>query len=105
MAGTLDRGALSLLEIHRFANLPVREGDSLHWNVPNLILEIKEGLRKAPGTAMQRFESISTDSWGVDYLLFDAQGELISPTFHYRDGRTRRGDGAGAEPGAVAGGV
>ena len=90
MAGTLDRGVLSLQEVHRFANLPVREEGSLHWNVSNLILEIKEGLRKAPGTAL-RFESISTDAWGVDYMLFNGAGEVLSPTFHYRDGRTKRG--------------
>src|SRR5262249_23477344 len=35
--------------------------------------------------------SISTDAWGVDYLLFDETGALIEPTFHYRDPRTARG--------------
>ena len=37
------------------------------------------------------FASISTDSWGLDYVLLDAHGEIIPPAFHYRDPRTARG--------------
>ena len=32
---------------------------------------------------------ISVDSWGVDYVLLDADGKLISPAFHYRDSRNK----------------
>ena len=35
--------------------------------------------------------SISTDSWGVDYLLFSDDGSILTPTFHYRDLRTQKG--------------
>ena len=35
--------------------------------------------------------SISTDSWGVDYVLLDARGEVMPPAFHYRDPRTALG--------------
>src|SRR5207249_132678 len=34
---------------------------------------------------------ISCDSWGVDYVLLDADGRIIPPTFHYRDARGPRG--------------
>jgi rhamnulokinase len=51
---------------------------------------LKVGLRKA-GALKLPIASISTDSWGVDYLLLDAQGEPIPPAFHYRDPRTARG--------------
>jgi rhamnulokinase len=90
IAGTLENGKLSLQEIHRFANTPKRVDGSLQWNIPNLILELKEGLRKAAATGL-KFESISTDSWGVDYLLFNSAGELQEPVYHYRDPRTKRG--------------
>lgn len=110
ISGTLDDGKLSLQELHRFANTPVREAGSLHWNIPNLILELKEGLRKAARIG-QKFESISTDSWGVDYVLFQDPGstgvppvpagvparfpasafEIIEPIYHYRDPRSKRG--------------
>jgi rhamnulokinase len=90
MAGTIADGKLSLEELHRFANLPVREGGSLRWNIPNLILELKEGLRRAACSG-RKFESISTDSWGVDYILFNQAGEIQEPVFHYRDARSQRG--------------
>ena len=90
IAGTLENGKLSLEEIHRFANTPKRVEGSLHWNIPNLILELKEGLRKAARTGL-RFESVSTDSWGVDYILFNQADELLEPVHHYRDLRTKGG--------------
>src|SRR6187455_1029191 len=90
ISGTLEDGRLSLQELHRFANTPVREAGSLRWNIPNLILELKEGLRKAARTGLP-FESISTDSWGVDYILFNDAGEIQEPVFHYRDQRSKRG--------------
>jgi rhamnulokinase len=90
IAGTLEGGVLSLKEIHRFANVPLRVDGSLCWNFPNLILEIKEGLRKAAATGFA-YSSISADSWGVDYVLFNARGDFMPPVFHYRDQRTLAG--------------
>jgi rhamnulokinase len=90
MLGSLDRGKLSLAEIHRFPNTPIKAGGSLHWDIPKLFDELKTGLKKAAAHALP-YSSISTDSWGVDYMLFDAEGALISPTFHYRDARTANG--------------
>lgn len=90
MLGSLADGKLSLEEIHRFPNTPVQTGDGMHWDIPKLFGELKTGLKLA-GARNLPISSISTDSWGVDYLLFDARGELISPTFHYRDPRTARG--------------
>ena len=34
---------------------------------------------------------MSVDSWGLDCVLLDARGDVISPVFHYRDPRTERG--------------
>lgn len=90
VAGTLANGELSLRELHRFSNIPIRERGSIRWNFQNLVLELKEGLRTAARTGLQ-FESISTDSWGVDYVLFDRAGEIQEPVFHYRDPRSRLG--------------
>jgi len=90
MLGTLERGRLALEELHRFPNTPIQVGASLRWDVRALFAELQTGLRAA---AQRRLEiaSISTDSWGVDYLLYDAQGALIEPTFHYRDPRCAGG--------------
>ncbi len=36
-------------------------------------------------------DSISCDSWAADYLLFEPDSSLITPTYHYRDPRSREG--------------
>lgn len=90
MLGTLADGRVTLEELHRFPNTPLRAGDSLHWNMEALFAEVKVGLRKAAALRVP-FSSISTDSWGLDYVLFDQREKIMPPTFHYRDPRTARG--------------
>src|SRR6185503_5048502 len=48
------------------------------------------GLRKVAGRE-DPVSSVSCDSWGVDYMLFEADGSLINPTYHYRDPRCEPG--------------
>ncbi len=44
--GSLNQGKLALSELHRFPNIPIREKDSLYWDIPQLYQELLEGLRK-----------------------------------------------------------
>ena len=90
MLGTLNDGLLSLKEVHRFPTGAVRQGDSLHWDMSRLFEEVRHGLRAA-GRLGLPIRSISTDSWGVDYLLYGPGEVLLEPTFHYRDPRTALG--------------
>jgi rhamnulokinase len=90
MLGSLTAGRLSLKEVHRFPNTPVKKDGALQWNVPRLFNEVKAGLTKAAAVKFP-ISSISTDSWGVDYLLLDANEKLMEPVFHYRDARTAVG--------------
>jgi rhamnulokinase len=90
MLGSLDSGKFTIEEIHRFPNTPIKQGNSLHWDIQRLFGELQEGLKKA-GQRKLPIASISCDSWGVDYLLYAKDGSLISPTFHYRDQRTQQG--------------
>lgn len=87
MCGRFDGQRLTLTEVHRFPNTPVRVGLHLHWNVLALWNEIQTGLRKA---AMQVGDvaGIGIDTWGVDFALLDGQGTLIGNPHHYRDSRT-----------------
>jgi len=85
--GRYDGDRLSLTEVHRFANGPVRAPDGLHWDVQRLFKEIKRGLvlcRRRYG----RPASIGIDTWGVDFALLDRGGALLGQPFHYRDSRT-----------------
>jgi rhamnulokinase len=74
---------LSLHEVHRFPNEPVRVAGTLHWDVLGLYREVLTGLRGADGA-----ESVGIDSWAVDYGLLDTGGALLGNPVHYRDGRT-----------------
>jgi sugar (pentulose or hexulose) kinase len=90
MSGTLTGQRLSLQEVHRFANTPIEREGSLCWDIPRLFHELKIGVARAAAFELP-FSSISTDSWGVDYVLCKSDGALIEPAFHYRDPRTARG--------------
>ena len=84
IAGTPERFEV----VHRFPNVPVRLGDSLHWNVPELYQQVKAGIRAGLKHAPV---SVGIDTWGVDYGLLDGSGALLGLPCHYRDART---DGA-----------
>lgn len=90
MLGTLNEGLLSLKEVHRFPTGATRSGESLHWDMARLFGEVTAGLKRAASMGL-KVASISTDSWGVDYLLLDGSGRVMEPTYHYRDPRTARG--------------
>lgn len=90
MLGTLDAGKISLEELHRFPNGPVKTNAALHWNLDGLFNELKIGLTKAAAKKLP-IASISSDSWGVDYVLYDENGTVMSPVWCYRDSRTACG--------------
>lgn len=90
MLGALDGGKITLEELHRFPNVPVKVNGGLHWNMDALFAELVTGLRKAAARKLP-ICSLSTDSWGVDYILYDTHGKMMSPVWHYRDARTARG--------------
>ena len=74
MLATLDAGKIALEELHRFPNRPVKRRSGLHWDFPRLLAELATGLKKAAARNLP-IASISTDSWGVDYVLYDAKGQ------------------------------
>ncbi|HON92328.1 MAG TPA: rhamnulokinase family protein [Sedimentisphaerales bacterium] len=88
MLGRVTDGKLSLEPIHRFANGPIQEQDSLRWDFDRLMTEIKTGIRLAAGKADSPVRGIGIDTWGVDFGLLDADGRLLEKPYHYRDSRT-----------------
>ena len=87
MAGVVRDGQLELDELHRFPNRQVRIGRHLYWDFPSLFQEMKEGLRRA-AEKYGDVESIGIDTWGVDFGLVDAAGNLMGNPICYRDGFT-----------------
>ena len=86
IAGTLRDGRLGLDVVHRFPSTVVKVGTSLRWDVHAIFAAIRHGL----ALAAQRgpIEAIGVDTWGVDYALVDAAGELVELPYCYRDART-----------------
>ncbi|CAM4065252.1 rhamnulokinase [Paenibacillus alkaliterrae] len=90
---------LQVTEIHRFPNQPIAVGGHLHWDILRLLQELKNAIRKAfqEGYEPQTF---GIDTWGVDFGLLDANGELLGNPYHYRDPQT---DGIVEELGELIG--
>ena len=88
MIGSITTEKLVLEEIHRFDNGPVEENGTLRWDFNGLLSEIKTGIGKAVKEAGDQVRGIGIDSWGVDFGLLDADGNLIENPYHYRDSRT-----------------
>lgn len=85
MIGEYDGTGLSLREIHRFKNEPVRYGAHLHWDFPRLFAEMKQGMAAAARDAGGDVASMAVNTWGVDFGLIDRHGLLMANPFHYRD--------------------
>ncbi len=81
--GTLHNEQLIVSEIRQFENEPVQVKGALHWNIPALYHEVLEALRSAAAYE-EPVHGISCTSWGGDYLLFEPDGSLITPTFEGR---------------------
>ena len=92
--GRLGAGGLVLDEVHRFHYPPSRDGDRLRWPMGRILDGLREGLaagQRAARARRGRVATVGVDSWGVDYGLLDAGGQLLEDPVCYRDHRT---DGA-----------
>ena len=86
--GTLESGRLTLEELHRFPNTPVRVHSALYWDTLRLWHEMQQGLAVAGRERRLKLDGIGVDTWGVDFALLGADGALIENPRHYRDART-----------------
>ncbi len=86
MLGVFDGKKIDVEEIHRFSNDTVIVNGRMHWDVLRLFFEIKTAINKAVKAG--KVDAIGIDTWGVDFGLFDKNGELLGNPVHYRDERT-----------------
>lgn len=87
MLGTYSDEKITVRELHRFVNTPIREKGHLRWNFPSLLAEIKEGIKKSKPYG--EIDSLAVDTWGVDFGLLNKNGNLLENPVHYRDERTK----------------
>ena len=74
-------------EIYRFSNGVKSLDNHLVWDVQNIFKEVKKGIKFAL-EKYPKIESMSIDTWGVDYVLLNKNQE-IWPCYAYRDSRTK----------------
>ena len=88
MLGNVRDDRLCLEEVHRFANIPVKQGHSLRWDFDTLLSDVKTGIARAVARCDEQILGVAVDSWGVDYGLLGREGRLLEKPYHYRDSRT-----------------
>ena len=87
IVGTVQDGKITLQEVYRFENGVRRENGHLCWNIDALTAEVVNGL-KAAHDAGYTPATIGIDTWAVDFVLLDADGQRIGDAVAYRDERT-----------------
>ena len=89
IAAQLRNGSLSLREVSRFSIAFARDQQSgyLCWGID----AIEDGVLKAIADASQLapIASVGVDSWGVDFVLLDAELQRVGQAVCYRDDRTK----------------
>ena len=86
--GWMDKGKIRMEEIYRFENKLEKRNGHLCWDLDHLFHEVVEGMRKCK--ELDRIPaSVGIDTWGVDFVLLDAHGNVLGNTVAYRDGRTK----------------
>lgn len=73
-------------EVYRFPNGVTKQDGHLVWDIECLYNSVLAGIREAFRLYPQ-IESLSIDTWGVDYVLLDGD-KAILPVYAYRDSRT-----------------
>ncbi|EGT4256536.1 rhamnulokinase [Citrobacter amalonaticus] len=82
-----EHRTLTLREIHRFVNCLQNQDGFDTWDLDSLEDAIRLGLEKVCDEGI-RIDSIGIDTWGVDYVLLDKQGQRVGLPVSYRDSRT-----------------
>lgn len=86
--GHLEGGKMVLEEIHRFPNAMVEKDGMKVWDVDELFAQIKTGMKKC-GEAGKIPVSVGIDTWAVDFVLLDKEGQRTGNAVAYRDSRTK----------------
>ena len=86
IVGWMEQEQLQTKEVYRFPNGVLSQGGHLVWDIESLLENVIKGI----GEAFRQYpniESLSIDTWGVDYVLMKGDKEIL-PVYAYRDNRT-----------------
>ena len=86
IVGWQENGVIQTKEVYRFPNGVKEENAHLVWDVRKLFSNVVAGILEA-FKQYPEIESLSIDTWGVDYVLLKGNEEVY-PVYAYRDSRT-----------------
>ena len=86
IVGWKEDGEIRTREVYRFPNGMSEGNGCLTWDIDALEGHVRAGIEEAL-KSFPRIESLSVDTWGVDYMLMDDSGPIL-PCYAYRDSRT-----------------
>ena len=86
IVGWQEAGDIKTKEVYRFPNGVQEQNGHLVWDVETLLFHVKSGIAEAR-KQFPEIESLSIDTWGVDYVLLRGEEE-VRPVYAYRDSRT-----------------
>lgn len=86
IVGWREGGEIKTKEVYRFPNGVTKQDGHLIWDIECLYNSVLAGIREA-FRLYPSIESLSVDTWGVDYVLLDGNKEIL-PVYAYRDSRT-----------------
>ncbi|MBN2532859.1 MAG: rhamnulokinase [Spirochaetales bacterium] len=96
LAGTLLPGKkdfslqrIRLKEIYRFENKMIHKNGHWFWDIDALFNHLIKGLQTAHDMGIPACTA-GIDTWGVDYVLIDRDGNRIRDVYCYRDPRTSK---------------
>lgn len=85
--GMIKSGSIELREINRFPNKIIEANGHYYWDFLGLYQSILEGLKIVAEEGVE-IQSIGIDTWGVDFVCFDKNGEILGNPYSYRDPHT-----------------
>ena len=87
MIGWLENGVIKLKEIYRFENRLIHKHNHLCWDIDHLYEEVLQGIKACKEQGYIP-ETMGIDTWAVDYVLLDKEGNRLGGAVSYRDDRT-----------------
>lgn len=87
--GEFKEHKLEIKEVHRFSNGFKNNSGTLYWDVDHLFGEILVGLQLVKKLGHQKC-TVGIDTWAVDYVLVNKEGNRLKEVVSYRDNRTEQ---------------